>query len=98
MDNYGTHKVSKVQKWLARHPRYHVHFTPTSGTWLNLVERLFAHSPIDVCRAGATPPCARWSMPCSIIWTNASAIPSPSCGGKCGRDPWERRGTLYTNL
>src|SRR5262252_6456041 len=42
MDNYGTHKVSKVQAWLARHPRYHVHFTPTSGSWLNLVERLFA--------------------------------------------------------
>src|SRR4029079_15849792 len=42
MDNYGTHKVSKVRAWLARHPRYHVHFTPTSGSWLNLVERLFA--------------------------------------------------------
>ncbi len=34
MDNYGTHIVSK------RHPRYHVHFTPTSGSWLNLVERV----------------------------------------------------------
>ncbi len=42
MDNYGTHKVTKVRTWLARHPRYHVHFTPTSGSWLNLVERLFA--------------------------------------------------------
>src|SRR3954465_10776469 len=42
MDNYGTHKVGKVQAWLARHPRYHVHFTPTSASWLNLVERLFA--------------------------------------------------------
>ena len=31
MDNYATHKVSQVQTWLARHPRYHVHFTPTSG-------------------------------------------------------------------
>jgi transposase len=41
MDNYGTHKVRKVRGWLARHPRYHVHFTPTSGSWLNLVERLF---------------------------------------------------------
>jgi transposase len=42
MDNYGTHKVSKAQAWLARHPRYHVHFRPTSGSWLNLVERLCA--------------------------------------------------------
>jgi hypothetical protein len=32
MDNYGTHKVAKVRGWLARHPRYHVHFTPTSGS------------------------------------------------------------------
>jgi transposase len=42
MDNYGTHKVDKVRGWLVRHPRYHVHFTPTSASWLNLVERLFA--------------------------------------------------------
>lgn len=35
MDNYGTHKASKVEAWLARHPRYHVHSTPTSGSWLN---------------------------------------------------------------
>ena len=41
MDNYGTHKVDKVRNWFARHPRYHAHFTPTSGSWLNLVERLF---------------------------------------------------------
>src|SRR5436305_5554531 len=42
MYNFSTHKVRKVQAWLGRHPRYHVHFTPTSGSWLNLVERLFA--------------------------------------------------------
>ncbi len=39
MDNYGTHKVKKVRAWLARHPRYHVHFTPTGASWLNLVEK-----------------------------------------------------------
>jgi len=39
MDNYGTHKVPKVARWFARHPRYHVHFTPTSASWLNQVER-----------------------------------------------------------
>jgi transposase len=42
MDNYGTHKVPKVARWFARHPRYHVHFTPTSASWLNQVERFFA--------------------------------------------------------
>ncbi len=42
MDNYGTHKTSLIQRWLVRHPRFHVHFTPTGATWLNLVERFFA--------------------------------------------------------
>ena len=41
MDNYGTHKHPKVQQWLAKHPRFHLHFTPTSSSWLNLVERWF---------------------------------------------------------
>src|SRR5690242_9548606 len=41
VDNYATHKHPKVQRWLARHPRFHVHFTPTSSSWLNMVERFF---------------------------------------------------------
>ena len=41
-DNYATHKHPKVKAWLARHPRFHMHFTPTSASWLNLVERFFA--------------------------------------------------------
>lgn len=40
-DNYATHKHPKVQKWLERHPRFKVHFTPTSASWLNMVERFF---------------------------------------------------------
>ena len=42
LDNYGTHKTPSVKAWFARHPRFHLHFTPTSGSWLNLVERFFA--------------------------------------------------------
>ena len=42
MDNYGTHKTPSVRGWLARNPRFHVHFTPTSSSWLNQVERWFA--------------------------------------------------------
>jgi transposase len=53
MDNYGTHKVAKVRNWLARHPRYHVHFTPTSASWLNLVERLFAEVTERCVRRGS---------------------------------------------
>ncbi len=42
LDNYATHKTPAVQRWLARHPEYHMHFTPTSASWLNQVERVFA--------------------------------------------------------
>ena len=41
-DNYGTHKTPEIQAWLARHPRFHMHFTPTGSSWLNQVERWFA--------------------------------------------------------
>ena len=39
VDNYSTHKHAKVQKWLKRHPRFHMHFIPTSSSWLNVIER-----------------------------------------------------------
>ena len=39
---YATHKTPAIQRWLAQRPRYHLHFTPTSSSWLNLVERWFA--------------------------------------------------------
>ncbi len=42
MDNYGTHKTAVIRRWLAKRPRFHVHFTPTSASWINLVERWFA--------------------------------------------------------
>ena len=42
VDNYATHKHPKVRAWLERHPRFHFHFTPTSASWLNAVEGLFA--------------------------------------------------------
>lgn len=42
LDNYGTHKTPLIQRWLLKRPRYHVHFTPTGASWINLVERWFA--------------------------------------------------------
>jgi transposase len=42
VDNYGTHKTALIRRWLAKRPRFHLHFTPTSASWLNLVERWFA--------------------------------------------------------
>jgi len=52
-DNYGTHRDQNVRKWLAKHPRFHVHFTPTSSSWLNLVERFFAELSQDVISEGS---------------------------------------------
>jgi transposase len=52
-DNYATHKHPKVKAWLERRPRFKMHFTPTSSSWLNLVERFFADLTEDVIRAGS---------------------------------------------
>ena len=53
VDNYGTHKHSGVQRWLKRHPRFHLHFTPTSSSWLNLVERWFSEITSKRIRRGS---------------------------------------------
>ena len=42
MDNYGTHKTALIRNWFAQRPRFHLHFTPTYASWINLVERWFA--------------------------------------------------------
>jgi len=42
LDNYGTHKTAIIQRWLLKRPRFHLHFTPTGSSWINLVERWFA--------------------------------------------------------
>src|SRR5487761_1641167 len=55
MDNYGTHKTPKMKRWFARHPRYHLHFTPTSASWLNQVERWFAEIARRRIRRGTFP-------------------------------------------
>ena len=55
MDNYATHKRPEVKAWLAANPRIHVHFTPTSGSWLNLVEVWFGIIERQAIRRGAFP-------------------------------------------
>ena len=52
MDNYGTHKTAAIKRWLAKRPRFHVHFTPTSASWINLVERWFATLTLKQIRRG----------------------------------------------
>jgi transposase len=53
LDNYATHKAPAVKRWFLRHPEYHLHFTPTSGSWLNQVERFFAEITEKRIRRGA---------------------------------------------
>ena len=53
LDNYGTQKTPAVKRWFERHPEYHLHFTPTSGSWLNQVERFFAQITERRTRRGA---------------------------------------------
>ena len=52
VDNYATHKHPKVKAWLKRHPRFHLHFTPTSAPWINQVERFFGLITSDAIRRG----------------------------------------------
>ena len=86
-DNYATHKHPKVKAWLARHPRFHMHFTPTSASWLNLVERFFGeitrkrirrgvfHSVVDLQRAINDYLEIHNADPKPFVWTaSASAI------------------------
>jgi transposase len=53
LDNYATHKTPEIHRWLLRHPRFHLHFTPTSGSWLNMVERWFAELTTKKIKRGA---------------------------------------------
>jgi putative transposase len=55
LHNYTTHKHAKIKAWLARHPRYHLHFTPTYASWLNQVERRFALITQRAIRRGSFP-------------------------------------------
>ena len=51
-DNYATHKTETIQRWLATHPRFHLHFVPTSSSWLNQVERWFAELTTKLLQRG----------------------------------------------
>ncbi len=54
-DNYATHKTDEINAWLARHPRFHIHFTPTASSWVNQVERWFGLITEKLIRRGIHP-------------------------------------------
>ena len=59
VDNYATHKTEAVKRWLKHHKRFHLHFTPTSASWLNMVERFFAEITRNRIRRGSSGPSLR---------------------------------------
>ena len=84
LDNYAAHKQSKVREWLARHPRWTFHFTPTSGSWLNAVESFFSAITRRRIRRGTFRPVAELQEainryieehnndPKPFVWTKSS--------------------------
>ncbi len=61
-DNYATHKTDMINTWLARHPRFHVHFTPTGSSWVNQVERFFGLITDKLIRRGVHTSAANRSV------------------------------------
>jgi transposase len=77
VDNYGTHKTAEVQAWLATHPRFKLHFTPTSCSWLNLVERLFAEITRQRIRRGTFGSVAELKAAIAAWIKDRNADPKP---------------------
>lgn len=76
-DNYATHKHDKVKAWLKRHPRFHMHFTPTSGSWLNQVERFFGRITEDRIRRGVFKSVAELEAAIQEYLDHHNANPKP---------------------
>jgi transposase len=86
LDNYSTHKTREVKAWLSKHPRFTLHFTPTSASWLNLVERFFAKITTKRIRRGAFRSVAELeeaiydyllrhnANPKPFVWTKSAAV------------------------
>jgi len=97
LDNASTHKTDEVKRWLLRRPRYHMHFTPTSASWLNLVERFFSSLTQQQIRRGVHRStkaliaaiedyiAATNETPKPFVWTKSADEILKSLGGYCER-------------
>jgi transposase len=97
LDNYSTHKTPAIKRWLAAHPRFHLHFTPTGASWLNLVERWFAeltarmlrrgvHRSVRVLNADIDAWVAHWNEdPKPFAWTKGADEILESVAAYCTR-------------
>jgi transposase len=96
-DNYGTHKTPAIKAWLTRHPRFHMHFTPTGSSWINQVERWFGflteqkirrgvHKSVQALEADIRAWIADWNTnPRPFIWTKTAEEILESLGRFCRR-------------
>src|SRR6476659_4589329 len=80
LDNYATHKHPKVLAWLARHPRWTFHFTPTSASWLNAVEGFFAKLTTAASNAACSIPWSTSRPPSTATSPSTIRAPNPSSG------------------
>jgi transposase len=80
LDNYGTPKTPQVRRWLVARPRFHLHFTPSSASWLNLVERCSRSSPRSRSSAGRIAARGPWRPPFRRISRSPTTHPPRSCG------------------
>jgi transposase len=97
LDNYATHKTPTIKEWLIRHPRFHLHFTPTSSSWLNLVERWFAelttrklrrsaHRSVTELEADVRRWINEWNKaPKPFVWTKPAAQILDTLAAYCER-------------
>lgn len=97
-DNYGTHKSPAIKKWLAAHPRFHLHHTPTYSGWLNQVERWFAYLTEDLLRRGDHRSVHALEKDIRAWVTAWNANPKPFIWTKTAEQILERLGRLMTRI
>ena len=85
-DNYATHKHPLVQQWLNKHPRFHLHFTPTSASWLNMVERFFRDITTERLRRGVFTSVPELESAINEYIAHHNTNPKPFIWTKSARD------------
>jgi transposase len=86
LDNYGTHKTPRIRRWFAKRPRFHMHFTPTYGSWLNMVERWFAELTNKQVRRGVHRSIAELELAIRTFIDAHNAEPKPFVWTKTADD------------
>jgi len=80
VENVSTHKTPEIHRWLVRHSRFHLHFTPTYGSWMNMVERWFAELTNEWLRRGTHRSTKGFEPPITEWIETSNKNPAHSCG------------------